>query len=98
MQNNDFLAGTLLEEACLSFEELMRLAAVSPEWIARRIEAGLLEAARGTRAGEWRFTSLALQRARRLRTIERDFDANPELAALVADLLEELDRFRSKVS
>lgn len=29
--------------------------------------------------------------------IERDFDAAPELAALVADLLEELDRLRAQL-
>jgi len=37
----------------------------------------------------------SVQRARRMRTLERDFDAVPELAALVADLLEERDALRA---
>jgi chaperone modulatory protein CbpM len=31
-----------------------------------------------------------------MRALERDFDAAPELAALVADLLEELDAVRAR--
>lgn len=40
----------------------------------------------------WRFASIHLLRARRLAALERDMDANPELAALVADLVEEVQR------
>jgi chaperone modulatory protein CbpM len=32
-----------------------------------------------------------------MRRLESDFDAVPELAALVADLLEELDRLRGQL-
>ena len=35
-----------------------------------------------------------LLRARRMHDLERDFDAVPELAALVADVLEEMDALR----
>jgi chaperone modulatory protein CbpM len=37
-------------------------------------------------------------RARRMLEVERAFDAAPELAALVADLLEELDTLRARLS
>lgn len=94
MREDDILVGTPLEDACLTLEELARLAAVEPQWIAQRVESGLLSAAGGAGTGPWRFTSLALLRVRRMRALERDFDATPELAALVADLLEELDRLR----
>jgi chaperone modulatory protein CbpM len=93
MREEDILTAALLEDACLSIEELARLAAVSPEWVAERIEEGLVEAA-GASAAEWRFSSVVLTRVQRMRSLERDFDAAPELAALVADLLEELDRTR----
>jgi len=36
-------------------------------------------------------------RARRMRRLERDFDAVPEMAALVADLLEEMDALRARL-
>jgi chaperone modulatory protein CbpM len=49
------------------------------------------------RAAEWRFGVAALERARRLREIERAFDAGPELAALVADMLEEMDELRAQL-
>ena len=49
-------------------------------------------------AGVWRFSSAELARARRMRQIERDFDAVPELAALVADMLDEVDRLRERLA
>ena len=47
--------------------------------------------------GIWRIAGVTIARARRMRQVERDFDAVPELAALVADLLEELDDLREQV-
>jgi chaperone modulatory protein CbpM len=48
-------------------------------------------------AGTWRFSGTSLLRARRMRQLERDFDAVPELAALMADILEELDILRAQL-
>ena len=48
-------------------------------------------------AGVWRFSSADLARARRMRQLERDFEADPELAALVADLLEEVADMRARL-
>jgi len=48
-------------------------------------------------AGTWRFSGASLLRARRMRQLERDFDAVPELAALMADLLEEMDTLRAQL-
>jgi chaperone modulatory protein CbpM len=59
----------------------------------RHLDAGLFPHAESV-AGIWRFSGAALQRARRMRRLECDFDAVPELAALVADLLEEMDTLR----
>jgi len=55
-----------------------------------RVEEGLVPA-----APEWRFSAVVVRRVRRMRALERDFDAAPELAALMADLLEELDALRA---
>jgi chaperone modulatory protein CbpM len=63
--------------------------------VVQRVEEGYLSAS-GTGVLHWRFTAAALRRARRLRALERDFDAAPELAALVADLLEEIERLRAR--
>jgi chaperone modulatory protein CbpM len=75
------------EEESLTLEELTVVCAVSAEWVRERVAEGLLPE---------RFDTLAVRRVRRMRALERDFDAAPELAALVADLLEELDAVRAR--
>lgn len=94
MHDDDILTATVLEDACLTLEELARACSVSPEWVKRHVEEGVLSGLGGA-SSEWRFTSRELWRARHIHALERDFDAVPELAALVADLLEELDTLRT---
>jgi chaperone modulatory protein CbpM len=83
----------LIDEDGLTVEELASACAVSCDWIERHVEGGLLDAAS---TESWRFTSVQLLRARRLADIERTFDANEELAALVVDLIEEVERLRAR--
>ena len=94
MRQDEILTGQLLDEVALTLEELARACAVDPEWIVQRVEAGLIT---GTPqpVASCRFISATLVRTRRLISIERDFDANQELAALVVDLMEEVERLRS---
>lgn len=96
MARDDVLTGVVLDEAMLTLEELARACAVEPRWVEMRVEAGLLRRAGGA-AGEWRFASAELVRARRMAALERDFDANEELAALVADLIDEVQRLRAQL-
>ena len=95
MDDDDILIGSLLEESWLTLEQLAAACTVEPAWLMRHIEEGLLPHAECV-AGTWRFTGASLLRARRMRQLERDFDAVPELAALVADMLEEIDSLRSR--
>lgn len=97
MTQDDILAGVLLDDAALTLEELAQACAVEPRWILERVEAGFLGGAAAEQVACWRFTSAELVRARRLAAMERDFDANPELAALVADLIEEVTRLRGRL-
>lgn len=87
----------VLEEMPLNLRELAASCAVSEQWIIEHVQAGVLEAPADADPGEWRFAGFALRRARRLYELERDFDANPELAGLIADLLEELERLRVRL-
>jgi chaperone modulatory protein CbpM len=96
MRDDEFLTGDLLEEACLTLEQLAKACSVDAEWVVRHVEEGMLEGAR-TSATEWRFSGRDLWRARNIHALERDFDAVPELAALVADLLEELEALRTRL-
>lgn len=96
MPPDEVLTGAVLDEVTLSLDELARACAVEPQWVVVRVEAGLLGCVRGS-TDEWRFASAELLRARRLAALERDFDANEELAALVADLIEEVQRLRAQL-
>ena len=96
MVQDDIPTGVLLDEVALTLEDLARACAVEPQWIVERVEAGLLGSA-SMKSVEWRFVSADLARARRLAALERDFDANQELAALVVDLIEEVGRLRGRL-
>lgn len=92
-----------LQDAWLSLDELCQLAGLSPEWVQAHVSGGLLlevsvTLQTQTQAPEaWRFDAGALRRACRLAALERDFNALPELAALVADLEDEVARLRQRL-
>jgi len=96
MRERDVFEGQLLEEAWLTLDQLAAACSVEPDWLLRHLEEGYFPQARSV-AGVWRFSGAALVRARRMRRLERDFDAVPEMAALVADLLEEMDALRARL-
>ena len=96
MSDDKILAGVVHEEACLTVEELCDACALEREWLVRRIEEGLFPVPGGIVA-EWRVGAAGSARARRMRALERDFEAVPELAALVADMLEEMDELRARL-
>jgi chaperone modulatory protein CbpM len=95
------LRGVLLDEAALTLEELARACNVEPDWVVRRVHAGILGGQAGpeklVQVTEWRFRSGDLLRARHLLRVERDFDANEDVAALVVDLTEEVRRLRARL-
>ena len=86
-----------LDETALTLDELARACAVDPGWVVHRVRTGILLGGTDTAPEAWRFTSVDLVRARNLLRIERDFDANEELAALVVDLTEEVRRLRRRL-
>lgn len=88
---------TLLDEPVLSLEELAVSCTVSREWVIRHVEAGVLLAEAGADPGQWSFSGRDLLRTRRLYALERDFDANPELAGLAANLFDEIERLRTRL-
>lgn len=96
MRNDEILIGTLLEDSWLTLEQAAAACAVEPAWLLRHIEDGLFPHVENL-AGTWRVSSIGIVRARRMRALERDFDAVPELAALMADLLEEMDLLRLRL-
>jgi len=93
------LSGVLLDEVALTLEELARACDVEPDWVVRHVHAGVLgsQDVVSVQVTGWRFRSMDLQRARRLLSVERDFDANEDLAALVVDMADEIRRLRARL-
>ncbi len=89
----------LLEDAKLTLDELATSCQVSREWIIARIQWGLLSDGDFINADPhaWQFDSRSLVRIKRMIAVERDFEGNPELAGLVADLIEEIESLRARL-
>ena len=92
------LSGVLLDEVALTLDELARAVDVEPDWVVRHVRAGTLAGETSVvQITSWRFRSGDLVRARRLLRVERDFDANEDLAGLVVDLGDEIRRLRARL-
>jgi len=87
----------LLDDPTLDGAQLCRLVGVEADWLHQRVADGLVNACAAGEGGVVRFDAVALRRVRRMVSLERHFDAVPELAALVADLEEELRTLRAQL-
>ncbi|MBD9354805.1 chaperone modulator CbpM [Methylomonas albis] len=96
MPSAENLIDAVLEDSGLTLQQLAAICAVEPEWVAKHIEEGLLNPL-PQQQSEWRFSSAHLVRVRRIVSLERNFEAVPELAALVADMQEEIDELRRRL-
>jgi chaperone modulatory protein CbpM len=101
MHEMTILSGVLIDDAALTLDELARACGVEPEWVVQRVGAGILGGQSGlgnhVQVTAWRFRSGDLLRARSLLRVERDFDANEDVAALVVDLGDEVRRLRARL-
>ena len=91
MINNDpapALNGEVLEDYCLSLQQLCHSATVEPEFILQLVEYEVLEP-EGERTVNWRFKAEDLTRLRRAERLMRDFELNLSGLALVMQLLDE---------
>jgi chaperone modulatory protein CbpM len=87
--------GILLEDAMLNLDELARSCQVSREWIIEHVQCGvLLNENMNTDPALWVFDSHSFMRTKKILAVERDFECNPELAGLVADMAEEIALLR----
>lgn len=96
MHDEDVLIGSLIEDSWLTLEQVAAACTVEPVWLMHHIEEGFLPQVECV-AGVWRLSSASLRRAQRMRQMERDFEAGPELAALVADMLDEIEELRARL-
>ena len=85
--------------AALTLDALARACRMDADWVAARLQEGLLQAGtegEGDRSA-WRFSGATVVRARRIVHLELTFDADPHLAALTADLIEEVTALRQQL-
>ena len=96
----------LLDQAMLDLQELARHCSTSPQWVIEHVQTGVFsyDNADGDsttitteQTQLWRFSSQTLVRARRIAQLEHSFDADPQLAALTTDLIEEVQQLRRKL-
>lgn len=83
-----------LETPGLDAEALCRAAGVAPQWWEAAVRTGLIVIDTHDAAD---FDAATLRRVRRLAWLQHHFDADPELAALVVDLEEEVARLRARL-
>ncbi len=93
----EVLTGLLLdEESSLTLGELSRACTVHAEWIIELVDEGILEPV-GSDIAHWRFSGACLHRAHTTLRLQRDLGINLAGAALVLDLVEEVESLRSQL-
>ncbi len=97
MNEDIYRVHVVLDEVWLDLPDLCQLAGVSELWVTQRMSDGLLTRDAAPTTEATRFNADDLRRVRRMASLERDFDAVPELASLVFDLEMELASLRARL-
>lgn len=93
----DLLTGDILDEHHeVSLHELCRACSQDTEWIVELVNEGILKPT-GRVQATWRFSAVTIQVVQRTVRLQRDLDINLAGVALVLDLMEEIERLRSRV-
>lgn len=90
------LSAMLVDDQWLDMRDFAGACGVSAEWVALHVECGVLAVSGEDPAG-WAFRGSEIVRVRKLLALERDFGAQPELAALVVDLQAEIASLRARI-
>jgi chaperone modulatory protein CbpM len=96
-REQDLLTGSVIgDEGVLALEELARACGAEAKWIIELVAVGVLEP-QGTDFSCWRFRAADLTCARRVARLQRDFEASLDAAAVMLDLLAEIERLRDRL-
>ena len=91
------VTGVVLDESVqFTLVELCHLGDSNAEYIIELVDEGVLEPV-GTLTPDWRFDSKALTRLQKTIHLQRDLRVNLAGAALVLDLLDEVEALRRKL-
>lgn len=89
-------AEILDDERELTLGDLCRVCQLSAEHVFELVEEGVVDPI-GREPHRWRFQAISVRRVRRVQRLRQDLGVNVAGAALVIDLLEELDQLRARV-
>ena len=90
----DVLAAVVVDEQLFDSGQFAEVCGVTLEWVCVHVAAGVFDVP-GDEPAQWQFAGREIRRARQINALERDFNALPELAALVIDLQDEVARLRA---
>lgn len=91
------LAGELLEdETELSLADLCRACRLSADQVIELVQEGIIEPV-GQNPARWRFEGICVHRVRTVMRLEQDLGVNIAGAALALELLDELERLRTRL-
>lgn len=96
MTKNTLLVVNLEEGPELSLEEICHACHVPSDFIQEVIEFGIIDP-RGATLETWRFNADHLRRVRTVVHLHHDLEVNLAGAAVVLDLLDELQRMRARL-
>lgn len=89
--------GTLVEDDMqFTLIELSRVCHVDIRQVVELVDEGVLTPT-GEESGEWLFCGTTLRRARQALRLTSELELNPASAALVLDLLDQIEALRSKL-
>lgn len=85
----------LTGEHALELAEFAAACGIDPAFVRLLVEEGLL--APEAEEPQWRFGGEELTRVRRIRRLQRDFEANLQSVAVMLDLIDEIERLRARL-
>lgn len=96
-REQDLLTGSVIgDEGVLALEELASACGAEAKWIIELVAVGVLEP-QGADISRWRFRAADLTCARRVFRLQRDFDASLDAAAVMLDLLDQIEQLRTRL-
>ena len=99
LDDTDHATAASPQGAALTLDALARACRMDADWVIARLQDGLLQpGAEGVEdPSAWHFSGATVVRARRIAHLEVTFDADPHLAALTADPIEEVTALRQQL-
>jgi len=85
----------LVDEHALELEAFAAACGTQVEFVRLLVDEGLVQPAALQPA--WRFGGEELARVRRIRRLQRDFEAHLQSVAVMLDLLDEIERLRARL-